>query len=303
MATLRDYEDRADKALQEKLAKYEKQIISQFGQALDSVSVAIAKIYDKYAVDGVLSLSDLTRYNRLASLEKQLYEIVYPAVSDAKKVVLSASPELYGQSFFNYAWTIEMAERISVNWGSLNKFAVVEMLANPFRKGALETLSTTVRAQLRNAINQGLIVGQSYTAMMKDIKKFINIKNFEALRILRTEGQAAINAGQADLYLEAAKKGIDGAEVWDATLDGRTRPAHRSADGQKRGDDGFFVVDGEKALYPAWEGLTASNRINCRCRLRFEVSGLSPALRRVKDKGIIPYQSYDKWLANKQVWK
>lgn len=75
------------------------------------------------------------------------------------------------------------------------------------------------------------------------------------------QNEAAIN-GQK----EAKKKGADIVKHWDATLDGRTRPEHREADGQIREIDEPFDIGGEKMQAPGVGG-SARNVCNCRCCL------------------------------------
>ena len=49
-----------------------------------------------------------------------------------------------------------------------------------------------------------------------------------------------------------------------ATLDKKTRKAHRLLDGQVRELDEPFVIDGQKAMYPSNFGIPSLD-INCRC--------------------------------------
>lgn len=49
-----------------------------------------------------------------------------------------------------------------------------------------------------------------------------------------------------------------------ATLDKKTRKAHRLLDGQVRELDESFVIDGHKAMYPSNFGIPGLD-INCRC--------------------------------------
>lgn len=69
-----------------------------------------------------------------------------------------------------------------------------------------------------------------------------------------------------DAMYEARGKGADIVKVWDATLDGKTRSAHRAADGQIRELDEYFEVGGEKMTAPGIDG-SAANVCNCRCQV------------------------------------
>lgn len=54
--------------------------------------------------------------------------------------------------------------------------------------------------------------------------------------------------------------------VWLSQRDGRVRPSHVSADGQKR-QNGLFIVGGETLPFPGG-GLIPENNVNCRCYVR-----------------------------------
>lgn len=196
-----------------------------------------------------------------------------------------------------------MGTQVALTWGPLNRESVIENLANPIDKIAVQKYKATAPIAARQALNSGLIAGQSYVQMMRDFKKFVNASNFEAMRILRTEGQTAQNAAQADVYLKARAQGIEGRRRWDAALDGRTRPTHGAADGTFENAEGMFKVGGEKTPYPAWEGLSAAERINCRCFTHFEIEGFSPAVRRTRDEGLIPYMTYSEWKEERKTWR
>lgn len=87
-----------------------------------------------------------------------------------------------------------------------------------------------------------------------------------AIRIARTEGHRIQNEATLDGQHEAKKKGADIVKQWDATLDSRTRPEHREADGQIMELDEPFDVGGEKMQAPGVGG-SAKNVCNCRCCL------------------------------------
>ena len=87
-----------------------------------------------------------------------------------------------------------------------------------------------------------------------------------AIRIARTEGHRIQNEAAINGQKEAKKKGADIVKQWDATLDGRTRPEHREADGQIRELDEPFDIGGEKMQAPGVGG-SARNVCNCRCCL------------------------------------
>jgi hypothetical protein len=131
--------------------------------------------------------------------------------------------------------------------------------------------------------------------MIKEIKDTINLEAWKALRIMRTELHAAQELGTVYGYEQALANGVPGKIIWSATLDSKTRASHQSMDGVARDDDGYFRGS-LVARYPGDQELSAGERINCRCRTRFQLDDdLGPILRRSREDGVIPYQTYGEW--------
>jgi SPP1 gp7 family putative phage head morphogenesis protein len=292
------------RALLAKEALYERRVASVLRKALDEIRAEMSKLYEKYAVDGLLSTADMARYARYASMESNILAKLDQAIRASMATMKRLQPDQYNAAFFRAAWRIDNESGIALNWGVINTDAIKSAYAitDPANKAmaeALKNYSMRARRVIRVALNDGLAQGKSYYDMMKDIRDALNKTNYEAMRIIRTEGQAAIGAGTADAYDRALEDGVKGSVVWTSTLDERTRDQHRQMDGQVRDEDGMFhFPNGEIAPYPCWEGLSAENRINCRCGIRMEIEGYDPQLRRSRDDGVIPYQKYSDWEKN-----
>lgn len=287
----------ATNALAKKLMTYEKKVSKSLYDALQTMRSEMTKIYEKYAANGILTKADMTRYNRYASMEKEMLAAIDPALKENLKTIRRLSPEMYNESFFREAWQIDNVSGLRLNWGTVNKDLVMENLANEYDKIAYENYPVNAKQAIRKALNDGLPLGKSLNNMLRDLKKAMNITNANGMRILRTEAMYAMNAAADDVYTRAIGKGIEGDIVWDATHDMGTRPDHGHADGQFRDKKtGMFSLGGEQTPYPAWEGLSARNRINCRCHIRFQVAGYAPQLMRTREQGILPYMKYDDWL-------
>jgi hypothetical protein len=256
----------------------------------------MTKIYEKHATDGMLSRADMARYNRYASMEKQMLAAIDPALKENLKTIKRLTPEMYNETFFREAWVIDNVTELRLNYGTINKNLVMENLANEYDKIAYENYPRNAKQAIRKALTDGLTLGKSLNQMLRDLKKAMNITNANAMRILRTEAMTAMNAATNDVYIKAETLGVEGDVVWDATHDMKTRADHGHTDGQKRDKKtGMFSLGGELTPYPAWEGLSAGNRINCRCHIRYQIAGYEPQLMRTRKQGVIPYMPYDEW--------
>lgn len=296
MPELSYYENIVKNELLRKERVYERRIAALWRNSLDQMRVEMAKIYDKYAVEGVLTRAQMTQYNRYATMEKQLMDTMAPAITKTKGQLTRMRPEQYNAAFFHSAWAMDSAAEVRIAWGVLNPDVVLESLASEYVKISLERYGPEARVIVRSALNDGLSIGKSYPKMMKDLKKALNTTNYKAMRILRTEGQDVVNAGTDDAYNRAAQAGIEGLTVWSSTLDAETRDTHQAMDQQVRKEDGFFNGPGGfRAPYPVWEGLSAKERIHCRCNIRYEIEGYGPQIRRSREQGLVAPQPYSEW--------
>lgn len=127
-----------------------------------------------------------------------------------------------------------------------------------------ETTRQQIKLILGDAIKQGL--GIEETARL--ITRITRIRNRARARtIARTE---VIGAGNYGSQKGAEATGLDLEKVWLTALDGRERPAHRAANGERVGLNEPFEVGGQELMYPHAENGTAKNVINCRCAVVYK---------------------------------
>lgn len=127
----------------------------------------------------------------------------------------------------------------------------------------IDFLKTSVRMEISRGIAQSL----SYQEIARSIKNTTNVDYNKSLRIAKTEGHRIQNESAYNVQVRAKQKGADVVKQWDSTLDGKTRPTHRSLDGQIVDVDGYFKSDsGYEALYPGDFGVPSED-CNCRCAL------------------------------------
>lgn len=130
----------------------------------------------------------------------------------------------------------------------------------------VDHLKTVIRAELSRSVANGASWNEVAVKIAKGMNNPFDKAYRNALLIARTEGHRVQQTAQLEACQTAKDKGADVVKQWDATLDGKTRPAHREADGQIRELDEEFDVGGEKMKAPAVGG-SAKNVCNCRCGL------------------------------------
>ena len=140
---------------------------------------------------------------------------------------------------------------------------------NPLRNRVNENVDL-LKTRVRSNLSRGIAQGQSWgdiavniaSGMSSPMRRALN----DSIRIARTEGHRVQQQGFLHAGFEAIKNGADVLKQWDATLDGRTRDAHREVDGTIIKWDEEFDVGGEKMEAPSVGG-SARNVCNCRCCL------------------------------------
>jgi hypothetical protein len=129
-------------------------------------------------------------------------------------------------------------------------------------------LSDEVWTSARAELVAGFEAGEGIDDLRRRITGVTELSVARAEALARTEVIAASNMGaqaRVDLMGDAAPP----YRQWLATMDGRTRPTHRHADGQvvERGQP--FVVGGASLMVPGDPGGPAAEVMNCRCTVLF----------------------------------
>jgi len=110
---------------------------------------------------------------------------------------------------------------------------------------------------------------------------------------------------------EEKRKGMETLKEWSATLDFKTRDAHRELDGQRVPEDKPFIVDGEEIWFPRDPSAPAYLRCNCRCAMRtihnrYDTRNVRRENTRTYntdgtwEKKVIPYMNFYQWYEMKR---
>ena len=284
------------------LTKDERIIVRGYKEGLKNIRKDINLLYEKHAKDGKLSAADLSKYNRLTNLEKNIADNLKTAYDVQVRTTKKAVKGAFESSFYYSTFELEQEAKIPLMFGLLKKEAVNAVVEGPNRWPQIAKGHTKLtNAKIRDQIMQGVVQGKDAGQVTKAIAKEMNIAASKACRIVRTETHRAQNQGSLDSYTEAYKKGVLIQKVWVATLDDRTRDSHRVMDGQVVEVYEDFIMPGDiKASAPGLSG-SASGDINCRCTIRAEVVGFTPQARRARGDGIIPQQTYQQWAKSKGI--
>ena len=295
--TMRQLMAMAERRLAKAIGRTEREITQIYAAVREDIRAELAKVYEKHAVDGKLTRAQMAKYGRLEKLEKELTK----KLNDADRKVINKNHTLardqYKEGYYNRAWVLDNELESRLGWGLLNDKAVRAAVENPFHKIADSRLLKDGRTRIRSAIASGLTRGDSFAQMSKEIGEAINGNRYAAMRIARTEAGRAQTIGTQRTHERAEQLGVVGNEYWSATLDERTRIKHGQLDGvPKNREQNGWKIPGRNQYTPGpkQSGIAAFD-INCRCGVEYRVDDEAPSVRRIRGKGVVPYQNYSEW--------
>ena len=263
----------------------EEKMLYMYQEAYESIIVDIAALYEKYSTDGKLTYSEMTKYHRLKNLEKQISEKMHPRLRKMDEYIKKITIQLYEESFYQHSIAIQEDVGVELKWGLLREVDIQDIVNSPLNKLSDSKLLMSDRInavyKIRKGITLGLVRGEGYPEMAKRVKNVIGITEsrsglftaqkkglmYRSTRIVRTEGQRAVVAGQMKSYAWARELGIEVLEVWDAAFDLKVRPEHRKLNGVEKQEKGWFVRGIGWVEGPLMSGV-AEFDIHCRCRVR-----------------------------------
>lgn len=134
----------------------------------------------------------------------------------------------------------------------------------------LEEFTDTAWRRIRTAVAAGVEKGEGIDAL---IRRVTGVASTVGARQAETVARTMVTRAANRAAVAAARQtGVVEQKRWVATLDHRTRPAHREADGQTVPLDDLFDVGGE--LIPSPGTGSAVNAVRCRCAVTFVLARL-----------------------------
>lgn len=314
----------------EDTAKYNQLIIEQYKAAEKLINDRLAVLFaETEGLSGKDRYNWLIQYDRNIKLKNDI-EKIYNKYDKAAGIFYAQSGAIsmsnnYYRQFYLLEWnapiTFSALDPNLINYavsGQLSSWKALKTKLGDAsdwipQKNTLSDLLKKDRflilEKIQTTLNSGLIAGDSYATISKRISDIIGSVDKDgvasgqlanAKRIARTEGNRLLNAGAYASSLEAESQGIDLQKMWDATLDGKTRPWHGAADGQTQLLEEHFVVMGELLMFPGDGSGSPKNTNYCRCAYISLVEGVKPTSRKGRNPQtgkyeVYSYQTFDQW--------
>lgn len=276
---------------------FQRFLVRESRKTLRKIRDSMLIIYEKFSIEGKLTRAEMTKFNRLKNLEKELSTTMRDHGIRITRNIKKFSSVEFNEAFFRYDWSIDQASGVSLKWGKpldLKDVAQLKQVGDLVVSDSLLRFSADNIRRMQTAVMSGIIRGDSLPRMSKAITRAMEISTKDALRITRTETHRVTELGHHATFLEAKKLGVRLKKQLLAVLDNRTRPQSAQMDGQISNEDGLFrYPDGNYYLpgntgNPAWDINDREDTIDI-------IDDYAPRLRRTRDEGIQPFITFNKW--------
>ena len=276
--------EQGDNALHSLAQTREKALVDAYKSSLKEVQGFLDQAWKKYASEGKLSVNEMSKYNRFQYMETQIAGQLKQLNVKTKKIVRESLREGATQAYNWTGYAVEAGTGVNFKFGLIPKAQIEAAIENEYDKiGWPNRTNEQVKqlnTQVRQAVTQSMILGESYENAQKRLTDVMNIGAGKAMRILRTETHRAQVEGRLygiDKTLQGAKLlGVRTHKIWVNTKDDRTRDSHQSMGDVKADKDGLFTLpSGVKTRGPGLSGV-AEEDINCRCTVRLVFPDYKP---------------------------
>jgi len=203
--------ERLDKLTNKLMNKEEKdtfKFLKTYKSSLTEIQTYINFLFSKYSTDGILSLSEMYKFNRYQLMEKEITAIVKELDSSEVKYMTGALKETYIASFVETgALFVVVNPKIKIDFGIINKDAVAKALNYPWSgdmfSSRIHKNTSKLITNLRQTITQGFVQGKSISQMSKDLNYVMSVGANNSRRLIRTESMHVIAASHHDVYTKA----------------------------------------------------------------------------------------------------
>lgn len=304
-----------------RLAVMEKKIAKIYAETLEEAQARLNEILSTFAEEDkkradMVKAGTLTQKKYVAwrqetlGKKKHLLDMIDTLADDfsnadkiAMKIVSGEALDVYALNANFAAYDIERGTGMNLSWTLYDHSTVEKMLRDDPDLLPLPSVDIPLdkrwnKQHINSAVTKGLLLGDPIDEIAKRLMTVASMGYNAAVRSARTATTAAECAGRIDTYKQAAAMGIQLKQMWRATLDGRTRHAHRLLDGQMVNIGEKFKVDGYELEYPGDPSAPGYLVYNCRCTVVSVDKFHNPNAPRASKLGNL---SYEEWKTGKEV--
>jgi len=233
--------------------------------------------YRQQVADGKLSQEDYEAWQRgqvfqgeqWESKRQSIEDVLYNADSTALQMINDGKMDVFTAGANYMGYELEQHGRIDTGFNLYDGPTVTRLLKDdpqilPKARVKKEKAYVWYNKLVNNCVLQGIIQGESINEIAARIGRTTGERTESAMkRNALTAYTGAQNAGRIEGMKQAQQMGIDVKKRWIATMDSRTRDAHRDLDGQVQDVDKPFKSSLGDIMYPGDPKAKPGNVYNC----------------------------------------
>ncbi|MBH0171032.1 phage minor head protein [Fictibacillus sp. 18YEL24] len=267
------------KKIQKLLSKKEKQALKkirkQYELIINEILLMLSELYMRLETEGTLSYSDVRRFNDIDRLQRRIRAQAVLLGDSNRRILNDLLEESYDLSYSFMSYGIEKEASVLLSDATPNIFGILQQnFDNPIYglrlSAALERDRIFVVSDINAAIERGLIAGENYSGIAREIRGVFKSSYKRSVKIARTETHRVRERAMQDSSLNADKQGVKMVKIWRNMDDERVRKTKKANHVQMEKqtvpvDQPFVTIpDGLKGMCPGSMG-AAHHDINCRC--------------------------------------
>lgn len=181
--------------------------------SLMEVQAYINLLYAKYSTDGVLSLSDMYKFNRYTNMGKEITSIISELGKEEKTYMTNELKNTYKASYVKTGAILNAGiPSLAINFTKIPTGFVEKALSYPWSgtdySSRIWKNKDILVTNLKQTLTRGFINGSSITNMTKDLKGVMDIGATNARRLIRTESMHIMASSHHDTYKAASVKQV-----------------------------------------------------------------------------------------------
>jgi len=288
--------DLRDSATEAREAKFIKDLTQGYNDARKGIKKELNKAYDKYSVDGKLTMADMAKYDRLGALNKKVDAELTALNRGTASMHKGYLTDVFEDNYYMTGYFLESETAKDISYSLLNRQAIYESVLTPMDKIALSDNAVSVRAGIKRSITSDLIQGKGIREMSQGITNALEKNANNAARIARTETTGVMNKARLDSMGFAETKGFRIDKKWITGGDDRVRDSHACLDGDTvKLNEPFTECLINPMMYPGDQSGSAEDVINCRCSNVEVVTKVNEKRQTVKVYGNKNAKGYAEW--------
>lgn len=278
-----------------------------FATLLKAILVDLEVIYRNYkSEDHNATWAEINKHKRINKILNRIEDMANDDFKTVVKVIQKSQENIYIEEHNASLFIHEKETQLKIDFDVPSTEQIHTALEQPLDKLKVDKTvkkhEKDFKNKVRIIITQGLINGNGYGKVAKEIERQTEISKKRAQSIVRTEAHRSQSQAKLDSANELKKNGFEPKKRWHSTLDERTRGTHRHLDGVVKDIDEPFESSGCKGQAPGlFVGLSsAKENINCRCSmLIFLDEDDLPTIRRARNENgetyVIEDMTYREW--------